>query len=350
MTPFESLRTAGSKLWIDSIDPGLARRDRGLGATGATSNPVIVADLIDTGRHDVDLDALVHEGLDDSALAWRITDSLVRDAQDIFLPIWERTQGNDGYVSFELDPLLEDPELNLSDEQRSEQYVELGRQWSAGHKNRMIKVPATAAGILALERLVAAGVKVNVTLIFTPRQYRSAREAVWRGARERARLDDFKCVYSIFVSRIDQYACRDVPQLSPAARGMVGTLIAKRIWADNEAFWAERPLRLDQEIIFASMGTKRPEDKPWRYVELLAGGDILTNPRATNEAVASSGLVFTRQIDRMPPDELIEEIDREVDMERLERTLMAEGIAKVVEPQRRLLAAVAEKRMAVAAR
>ena len=163
-------------------------------------------------------------------------------------------------------------------------------KWSAGHKNRLIKVPATPAGLDALERLAAAGVKLNVTLIFTSRQYRAARDAIWRGARSRANWDDFKSVYSIFVSRLDVYTEKAVPELSPAAQGMVGILNAKRVWAENQAFWAERPTPLDQEIVFASTGTKKPGEPPWKYVEAFAGSDIETNPPATNEAVAHSGL------------------------------------------------------------
>ena len=77
-----------------------------------------------------------------------MTDQLVRQAQLVFLPVWEKTGGNDGYVSFELDPLLEDIHQTLSLDERSKRYIELGKKWAAGHKNRMIKVPATPAGLV----------------------------------------------------------------------------------------------------------------------------------------------------------------------------------------------------------
>jgi transaldolase len=226
--------------------------------------------------------------------------------------------------------------------------VRLGREWSAGHQNRMIKVPATPAGLDALEELVAAGVTVNVTLIFSSRQYETARDAVWRGAQRRPNLDGFKSVYSIFVSRLDVYSEKAAPGLSPAAQGMVGILNAKRIWAANQHYWAKRPTPLRQEIVFASTGTKKPSDAPWKYVEAFAGSDIQTNPPATNEAVARSNCVFTRQVDRLPDPTIVEEIDRLVDMAKLEATLMAEGIAKFANPQKALLAMVAKKRQAVA--
>ncbi len=346
--PIKSLLSSGTTLWLDSIDPDLVRSNRATGATGATSNPIIVADLLATGRFDAQIEQFIRQRLDDAQIAWQMTDAMVRDAEEVFLPVWEETAGDDGYVSFELDPLLEDPELGLSHAKRVSEYVRLGRQWSAGHRNRMIKAPATPAGLDALEELVAAGVTVNVTLIFTSRQYQQAREAVWRGAQRRNNLDGFKSVYSIFVSRIDVYTEKAAPELSPAAQGMVGILSAKRIWADNQQYWAERPTPLRQEIVFASTGTKRADDLPWKYVEAFAGSDIQTNPPATNEAVARSDLTFTRQVDRLPPEDVSEEIDRLVDMKKLESTLMAEGIAKFANPQKALLALVAEKRQSVA--
>jgi transaldolase len=97
-------------------------------------------------------------------------------------------------------------------------------------------------------------------------------------------------------------------------------------------------------MVFASTGTKKPSDPPWKYVEAFAGSDIETNPPATNEAVARSGRTFTRQVDRLPPKEIIDEIDRLVDMEALEATLMAEGVAKFANPQKALLDRVAKKR------
>ena len=130
---------------------------------------------------------------------------------------------------------------------------------------------------------------------------------------------------------------------------MVGIVNAKRIWGENREFWTEHPTPLEQEIVFASTGTKKADDPPWKYVEAFAGSDIETNPPATNDAVAASGRTFTRQVDQTPPAEVLAEIDRLVDMEKLEATLMAEGIAKFANPQKALLALVAKKRAAVAA-
>lgn len=350
-TPLQSLVASGTKLWLDSVDPDEVRANRAFGATGATSNPIIIADLIKTGRFDDFISKLMREGHDDdTTLAWDLTDHLVREAQQVFLPVWEQTRGDDGYVSFELDPLLEDSSCQLSLEQRKARYIELGKKWSKGHKNRMIKVPATPAGLSALEDLAAAGVILNVTLIFGEDQYHTARESIWRGAQRRpGGLTQFKSVYSIFVSRLDVYTEQHVPTLSPAAQGQVGIVNAKRIWKLNREFWADKKLPLKQEMIFASTGTKKPEDPPWKYVEAFAGSDIETNPPATNHKVQESGRTITRGVDKMPPKEVLDEIDAKVDMKHLEKTLMEEGLRKFADPQKALLKLIAEKRASLSA-
>ncbi len=348
-SPLASLIASGTKLWLDSVDPELVRTNRALGTTGATSNPIIISDLLKTGRFDDQLAKLLfNQKLGVEEAAWKLTDQVVSDAQQVFLPVWESTRGNDGYVSFELDPLLEDPACTLSIEEKAARYVELGKQWAAGHRNRMIKVPATPGGLAALESLCAAGVALNVTLIFSMRQYETARDAVWRGAQRRASLEHFKSVYSIFVSRVDVYTEKHVPQLSPAAQGEVGIVGAKRIWRENQKFWSEKGTPLQQEMIFASTGTKKPNDPPWKYAEALAGSDIQTNPPATNEAVEKSGRTFRRRVEELPPAEVLAEIDAQVDQEQLEAVLMSEGVAKFADPFKALLKLLAEKQQGMA--
>ncbi len=340
------LRT-GTKLWLDSIDPALIGPAIASGVTGATSNPIIVADLIKSGRFDSSIANFVQGDLDDEAIAWALTDELVSNAEQAFLPIFQKTNGDDGYVSFELDPLLEDLNRELPHAERVSAYVELGRKWSKGHPNRMIKVPATPAGLESLEALAASGVPLNVTLVFSNRQYEAARDAVWRGAKNLASLSRFKSVYSIFVSRIDVYSQKQVAALSPAAQGQVGILNAQRIWQLNQTFWNNNATPLAQEIIFASTGTKNPNDTPWKYVGALAGSDIQTNPPATNDAVAASGVTFERCVDRLPSPAICDEIDRLVDFQKMEHVLMKEGLEKFSTPQKQLLDLIASKRTVV---
>ncbi len=345
----QSLIATGTKLWLDSVEPELVKKNRGLGASGATSNPIIISDIIKGGHFDEKITELAESGLDDDAIAWQLDDQLVRRAQSVFLPVWEQTRGNDGYVSFELDPLLEDVAAPTPHAKAVSRYIELGKKWSAGHKNRMIKVPATAAGLDALEELAAAGISLNVTLIFSERQYKIAREAVWRGAQRRASgLSGFKSVYSIFVSRVDVYTEKHVPELSPAAQGLVGIVNVKRIWQLNQEYWKGKGAALQQEIVFASTGTKKPTDPADKYVAALAGSDIQTNPPATNDAVQKLNKTYTRQIDQLPPDAVLREIDQKVDPAKLEQTLMQEGTAKFADPQHALLRQIGQKRAALA--
>jgi transaldolase len=347
-TPLESLVASGTKLWLDSVDPDLVEKNIALGATGATSNPAIISDLIKTARYDTLIGELVAEGFDDEDIAWGLADHVVETAQEMFYPTWEETGGDDGWVSFELDPLIEDPERDMPHAERVANYVELGEEWAAGQPNRMIKVPGTAAGIEAVEQLAAAGVTLNVTLLFTLDQYERARDAVWRGAQRRDDLENFKSVYSIFVSRIDIYTEKHCPKLDPAAQGLVGVVNAKRVWQSNQKFWADKKLPLKQEIIFASTGTKKPEDKPWKYVEALAGSDIQTNPPATNDAAQASGQTFSRRVDEMPSPAVLAAIDAGVDFNDLHDTLMREGVQKFADPQNALLDTIASKRAELA--
>lgn len=344
-TPLETLVSSGTKLWLDSIDPDLVLENRKFGATGATSNPIIVSDLLKTGRFDDQILQLSKQGLSDEDIAWEMTDRLVKQAQEVFAEVNAKTKGDDGYVSFELDPLLEAADCPLSFNQKVARYIELGKKWAKGHTNRMIKVPGTPAGLAALEELAASGITLNVTLLFSRRQYVAARDAVWKGAQRRSSLDGFKSVYSIFVSRIDVYTKKHVPDLSAEAQGLVGIVNAQRLWQENRQFWADKKLPLKQEFIFASTGTKDPNESPDKYVDALAGSDIQTNPPATNAAIQKmTGKVFSRKVDRLPKAEIVAEIDQKVDFAKLENVLMEEGLAKFADPLKALLELIAKKR------
>ena len=345
-SPLQSLIATGTKLWLDSVDPDLVRANRALGATGATSNPIIISDLIKTGRFDDELGATCWStaaSSDDDA-AWQLTDSVVRDAQDVFLPVWKSTRGDDGYVSFELDPLLEDPGCTLSHDERVARYIELGRRWSAGHENRMIKVPATPAGLDALEELCRRRRHAQRDADLHDAAVRSGarRDLARRAAAQVARR--FKSVYSIFISRVDVYTEKHVPELVAGRAGQVGIVGAKRIWQANQEFWATRPTPLQQEIIFASTGTKKPEDPPWKYVIALAGSDIQTNPPATNDAVESKrpDISAARSIKCRRPTCWPKSTPRST-CRNWKTQLMREGVAKFADPQKALLKLLARK-------
>jgi transaldolase len=335
----------GTKVWLDGVASEDVKHNRDLGATGATSNPTIVSQIVASAHFDDRILELALQGHDDEAIAWALDDELVKSAQQVFLPVWQQTGGDDGYVSFELDPLIEEETNALPHAERVRRYIELGRRWSEGHQNRMIKVPATPAGIDALEALAAAGVTINVTLMFTERQYLAARDAIWRGAqRRRDGLKDFKSIYSIFISRIDVYAQKHLHDLSPGAADQLGIATAKQVWRLNQEFWKDKPLRLRQEIVFASTGVKDPTAPADKYVEALAGSDIQTNPPATNDAVQRLNKTYVRKIDEMPGRSVLNEIEEKVDVVELERVLMNEGTSKFAQAQKALLRLIAGKR------
>lgn len=343
-TGIQSLIETGSKVWLDSVDPDEVKKNKAIGISGATSNPIIITGLIQSGRFDETLASLITDDISDEDLAWKMTHHLVKTAQDAFHDVWQATKGDDGWVSFELDPLLEDVDNPTPHDEAVAKYIALGKQWAQGHDNRMIKVPATDAGLAALEELAAAGITLNVTLIFSERQYRAARDAVWRGRQRFGQLDQFKSVYSIFVSRVDVYTGKQLPDLSDALQGRVGVINAKQIGIANEAFWADKGLPLKQEMIFASTGKKLDWQDEDYYIAELAGSDILTNPPATNAAIADLGKTYTASSRSLPDQAVLDEFEQKVDIPTLEATLMAEGTEKFADPQKKLIQTISDKR------
>src|SRR5258706_8553214 len=120
----KQLTTTGTKVWSDSVEPQVIKTAIPRGITGATSNPIIIADILKGGAFDEKIQALIDKGLPDSDIAWELDDLLVREAQKTFMPVWEKTKGNDGYVSFELDPLLEDATKPIPQAEAVKRYIE----------------------------------------------------------------------------------------------------------------------------------------------------------------------------------------------------------------------------------
>jgi transaldolase len=332
-----SLIQSGTKLWLDSVDPDLTELNRSQGVTGATSNPIIIADLIKSGRFQSLLNDLKSKHSNVNDLTWAMTDQLVSKAEAVFIPVFNQTKGDDGYVSFEVDPLLESADCKLSLKEKIATYENLATQWAKDHPNRMIKIPATEAGIAALEPLAAKGIPLNITLIFSKEQLKASQESVLRGMNKGQTHNALKSVYSVFVSRVDTYVDTHYPELSADAKALAGIVNAKWLLQDHQKFWKNHTTKLKQEIIFASTGTKKASDAPWKYVQALAGSDIQTNPPATNEAVRVSGLHFDAQIHQMPSDQILQELQSKIHWKKVCDDLMVDGLQKFAEPQKILL-------------
>ncbi|MGH8168685.1 MAG: transaldolase family protein, partial [Woeseiaceae bacterium] len=125
---FAALLATGSKVWLDGIAADEIAKNRARGITGATSNPVIISKIIERGQFERRIGECIRRGLSDEDIAWELNDELVKSAQDVFLPVWNETRGNDGYVSFELDPLVEDHAADFDNAARVERYVELAKR------------------------------------------------------------------------------------------------------------------------------------------------------------------------------------------------------------------------------
>jgi transaldolase len=307
MNRLQALHEAGVSIWLDTLSRELLDSGDFAGliadfaVTGATSNPTIFAKAI-TGsdRYDDQLRALVASGVGDpQELFFELGLDDVRRAADLLRPAYDDSDGRDGFVSFECTPdLADDSEATIA--QALELWGRLDRP------NVMIKVPATEAGIPAIEELTARGVNVNVTLLFSVARYEQVIDAYMKGLERRLAagkpVDDIASVASFFVSRVDA----KVDPLLPAdsgLRGRVAVANARLAYARYLDRFSEDPLLADdrwralrdagarpQRPLWASTGTKDPAYSDVLYVDrLVTAGAVNTMPEATLRAFADHG-------------------------------------------------------------
>jgi transaldolase len=302
MNRLKRLHDAGVSIWLDTLSRELlegqfARLVGECSVSGATSNPTIFAKAIEgSDRYDAQLRSLASSGVDDlRGLFFAIALDDVRHAASILRPIYERSGGSDGFVSFECTPdVADDAEATVA------QALDLWRR--LGLPNVMIKVPATSAGVGAIEELTAAGVNVNVTLLFSVERYDEVIEAYLRGLERRIARGEpvaaIRSVASFFVSRVDAKADALLPADSPL-RGRVAIANAQVAYGHYRArFAGDRWERLRavgatvQRPLWASTATKDPAYSDVLYVEqLIAPGVINTMPEKTLRAFADHGHV-----------------------------------------------------------
>lgn len=305
------ITSAGVSLWLDDLDrsrldPGSGERSlqhliRSCAIRGVTTNPTIFDRAVSSGAaaYAEQLRSLAHRGLDvDEAIRVVTTDD-VRSACDILLPIWEASGGVDGRVSIEVDPRLAHDTVATVDQARE--------LWEVVDRpNAMIKIPATLAGLPAITEVIAHGISVNVTLIFSVDRYRQVmaahEEGLHRAHAAGVDLRSIESVASFFVSRVDTKVDPLLDDLdSPEAaalRGRAAIANAQVAWSayldhTQSASWramvdnGARP----QRPLWASTGVKDPAYDPTRYVvDLVAPGCVNTVPEATLQAVAEHGV------------------------------------------------------------
>ena len=374
--PLLQLAALGQSVWLDFIrrsllDSGeLARLVAEDGVRGVTSNPAIFEKAIGAGEEYTAQILEVSPGVGGDPR--RIFEALavedVRRAADVLAGVHAASAGADGFVSLEVAPdLADDAEATVA---------EARRLWAAVDRpNLMIKVPGTAAGVPAVRRLLAEGIHVNVTLLFSVRAYREVAEAHLAALEERAArgeaVDRVASVASFFVSRIDTLVDRWLEERAAAAagetrdrllalRGRVAVANAKRAYRHyRELVAGERFLALaargarPQRLLWASTSTKNPNYRDTLYAEELIGPDTVdTMPPETIAAFRDHGVAeATLGAGLAEAEATLAELEAlGVSLERATAELLADGLAKFVEPYRRLLDVVAARSRELAGR
>jgi transaldolase len=375
MNALQELWRAGQSFWLDNLsremirNGELARRVEEEGLRGVTSNPAIFHKAISEGQdYDEDIARFASEGLEAEEAYERLVVSDVRAACDILRPVWEASDGVDGYVSLEVSPhLANDTERTLEEALRLNHAVD--------RKNLLVKIPGTPAGVPAIRQAVFEGVNVNVTLLFSIDAYDAIADAYVEALEQRLdagrAVNDVASVASFFLSRIDTETDRrleaiadsgDDPVRAARIRGLLGrAAIAnaklayasfdRRLASDRWAPLAERGAR-PQRMLWASTSTKNPAYGDVRYVEPLIGElTINTMPESTIAAFLDHGVVADTVRDgREEAAETMRGLaDVGIDFRDVTDALLEEGLHKFVVPYDRLLEGLADRLGAVAA-
>jgi transaldolase / glucose-6-phosphate isomerase len=368
--PLKQLERFGQSIWLDFLRRNLLVSgelqqliDKD-GLKGMTSNPSIFEKAI-AGSHDYDdaIEALALEGHTAEEIYQRLTVEDVQRAADTFRPLYDETDGGDGYVSLEVSPhLARDTEGTIA---------EAHRLWDAVDRpNVLIKVPATPEGLPAIRRLIAAGVNVNVTLLFGLARYRKVAEAYISGLQDRLDngqpVEGIASVASFFLSRIDvlvdpmlEERMEGDEPLSEMAEGFHGQVAISSARAAYEIYQdifhgqpfaplAERGARV-QRLLWASTSTKNPAYSDVKYVEALIGPETVnTVPLETLDAYRDHGNPEPRlETGTDRAHEVLSQLDElGIDMKAVTQQLEDEGIEKFVKPYDKLMDTLKEERHA----
>ena len=347
----KALADAGVSIWLDDLSRerletgNLADLVKNSHVVGVTSNPAIFqAALADGERYDPQVRELAAAGADVDKATQVITTDDVRDACKVMRPVFDATDGVDGRVSIEVSPGFA--------HDTGETVKEAAELWRiVDQPNLLIKIPGTKEGWPAITETIAAGISVNVTLIFGLEQYRNVMEAYVSGLEQAAdnghELADIHSVASFFVSRVDSEidkrleATTDGPGTDPSLRGKAGVANARLAFQMYEEFFSgERWAALEakgarkQRPLWASTGVKNPDyDDTMYVVDLVVEDTVNTMPEKTLDAVADHGEV---RGDRIRPfyDDAAAHMkaleDAGIDYDDVIEVLIKEGVDKFV--------------------
>jgi len=297
MKATQLLHNLGQSLWLDNITRDLInsgtleRYVDELSVTGLTSNPTIFDHAIkNSSSYDAAIRKKLGEGKSGEELFFELALEDLTRAADLFRPVFDRTNGVDGWVSLEVSPLLAHDTASTLAAAKS-------LHARAGRPNLLIKIPGTKEGLPAIEESIFAGVPINVTLLFSREHYVAAAEAFLRGIERRidAGLQpDIGSVASVFVSRWDAAVASKVPA---ALNNRLGIAVAKRTYkAYRDLLGSPRWERIynagarPQRLLWASTGTKDPKASDVLYIKALAAPfTVNTMPEGTLKALADHG-------------------------------------------------------------
>ena len=361
MNPLLTLNQHGQSVWLDNMSRGLLtsgelRRLSQLdGVTGVTTNPTIFAKaLIGSSEYDDSFNSIVrrHPDTSNAALAERLMIEDIQMAADQLRPVFDRTNGADGFVSLEVSPACSgDTEATVA---------EARRLWfDVARLNAMIKVPATKAGISAVETLIAQGINVNITLMFSLDHYEAVAKAYLHGLSGHEGRHHVSSAASIFVSRLDAAVDPLLDAIgsleSKRLRGRVALANARHIYRRFRAIFHGEPfvdLRRRgarvQRPLWASTGTKDPTYSDVLYLEgLVAPETITTVPPATLDAFRDHGSVEpgTLESTAQEDDATLAGVARlGVNLFAITEQLQSDGVAAFARSHEQLLDALARKR------
>ena len=358
----QEIQERGQSVWYDNIrrgliDSGELQRLIDLGVTGLTSNPTIFQKAIaESSDYDEAMAAAVAAGKDEDEIYEALVIDDIRDAADLLRPAYDDAGGADGYASLEVSPhLAHDTDGTVAEARRL--FATLDRP------NVMVKVPGTPAGIPAIHRLIGEGINVNVTLLFSLRAYRDARDAYIAGLEDLrwsgGDLSQVASVASFFVSRVDTSIDSRLEGGDAALKGRAAIANARLAYRDfKEDFGSERFEALKalgarpQRPLWASTSVKNPDFPDLMYVESLIGNDTVdTMPEATLLAFMEQGAVEdTLEQDVNGAELLLEALESAgVSMERVTSDLLADGVRLFADSFDELKADIGKKRAALLA-
>jgi transaldolase len=349
----------GQSVWIDFLSRDmirngeLERRMRDDAVVGVTSNPTIFQKAISSGAaYDEQLREVLEEERDPKEIFLRLAIKDVEDALDLLRPVWDEGSGQDGYVSLEVDPnLASDTAGTIEEAQRLHETID--------RPNLFVKIPATKAGLPAIEEMIARGRSINVTLIFSLERYAEVAEAYIRGLERLVEAGGdpgaVASVASFFVSRVDTETDRRLDEIGghDELKGKLAIANAKLAYQRyKEIFAGDRWEALSsrgattQRCLWASTSTKNPAYRDVMYVEELIGPKTVnTMPEETIEAFQDHGEVAPTLEQGVDEAERVFEQIRQagVDYDDVTDTLEREGVQKFADSFAELLEGIRAK-------